>query len=912
MPSCQACSAPVDPTYRFCPACGTPVGFADSPTSTAPPPAFSGRVGGAPTTPSSARTGGATGVASAGAEGRFVAGTLLAGRYRVVGLLGKGGMGEVYRADDLRLDQPVALKFLPAALQQDPARLERLYSEVRVARQVTHPAVCRVYDVGEAEGQHFLSMEYVDGENLASLLRRIGRLPPDKALDIARQLCAGVAAAHQKGVLHRDLKPANVMLDGEGRARILDFGLAGVVESFRGDEVRSGTPAYMSPEQLEGRGVTARSEVYSLGLVMFALFTGRRAFEGRSYAELLRQHREETPTQPSALVPEIEPAVERAILRCLEKDPQRRPASALAVAALLPGGDPLAAALAAGETPSPEMVAAAGEAEALQPRLAWGLLAAVLVGLLAVPWFARVFQIHNRVPADKPAEALEDRARELLSALGYDAAPIDTARGFAYDGEYFAWQRRRDASPRRWDGLASGVPPVMWFWYRQSPQPLVSRDHDGRVAWTEPPLDVAGMAGARFDLRGRLLAFYAIPPQVEDTVAAPGAAADWTPLLAAARLDPAALRPVAPQWTPPFYCDARAAWEGHYPGRSDLPLRVEASAYRGRPVAFFVVSPWTRAERAQPRVPTRLESATQASALTLLAVLLVGGGLLARRNLGLGRGDRRGAFRLAAFTCAAALGGWVAGADHVAVAQSELSIAARGAGNALLLATILWLFYLALEPYVRRLWPRAIVAWTRLLGGGVRDAVVGRDVLVGAAWGVGVAFFLPLTLLLLRSAGQAALEPVRTELDLTLGLRRCLASAIGFHLGALLLAMGSLLALTLLRLLLRRERLAALGLAALLTGLQAAGNFEVVPWLALPLALVLMGSYTWVLLRFGLLAAAIGIAVADIILTTPLTPDLGSWLGAPTLFTLAWVAALALHGFRHSLGRGPLRRSASA
>ena len=243
-----------------------------------------------------------------------------------------------------------------------------------MARQVSHPAVCRVYDIGEAEGHHFLSMEFVDGENLASLLRRIGRLPPDKALDIARQICAGLAAAHEKGVLHRDLKPANVMLDGQGNVRITDFGLAGLAESLREEDVRSGTPCYMSPEQLQGREVSVRSDIYALGLVLYELYTGRRAFEGKSLAEFARKHRDERPIEPSALVAGLDPAVERAILGCLEKEPRRRPSSALVVSAMLTGRDPLEAALAAGETPSPELVAAAGEAKGLRPAVAWGLL----------------------------------------------------------------------------------------------------------------------------------------------------------------------------------------------------------------------------------------------------------------------------------------------------------------------------------------------------------------------------------------------------------------------------------------------------------------------------------------------------------------------------------------------------------
>jgi serine/threonine-protein kinase len=167
-------------------------------------------------------------------QGRFIPGTVLVKRYRIIGLLGRGGMGEVYRADDLKLGQPVALKFLPRGLEKDEGRLQRFLNEVRMALKVSHPNVCRVYDISEFEGQHFISMEYVDGEDLASLLRRIGRLPKDKAIQAARQVCAGLAAAHDQGVLHRDLKPANVMIDGRGQVKIADFGLAGLDDSIEG------------------------------------------------------------------------------------------------------------------------------------------------------------------------------------------------------------------------------------------------------------------------------------------------------------------------------------------------------------------------------------------------------------------------------------------------------------------------------------------------------------------------------------------------------------------------------------------------------------------------------------------------------------------------------------------------------
>src|SRR3984885_3954853 len=302
-------------------------------------------------------------------EGRFPAGTVLAGRYRILGLLGHGGMGEVYRAHDQILNQAVALKFL-AHDRMDEAALTRFRNEVRIARQVSHPNVCRVYDIGSIEGQHFLSMEYLDGEDLDSLIRRIGRLPQDKAIEFTRKICAGLAAAHERGVLHRDLKPANIMIDGRGQVRIMDFGLAALAAEIPLSDLRSGTPAYMSPEQKAGKEVTTRSDLYSLGLVLYEMFTGKRRSSEQS--------------SPTEIVRDLDPAIDRIILRCLEEEPRRRPSSALSVAMALPGADPIAAALAAGETPSPEMVAASGEKEGFSTRTAARCFAAALVLLVVV------------------------------------------------------------------------------------------------------------------------------------------------------------------------------------------------------------------------------------------------------------------------------------------------------------------------------------------------------------------------------------------------------------------------------------------------------------------------------------------------------------------------------------------------
>ncbi len=342
MERCQQCGSEVERAAPFCSQCGSPLRKnsagstgADAATTAALAPADAPTYSLLPKPPSSQPTS-----HTSRDEGRFAPGLLIAERYRIVSLLGRGGMGEVFRADDLTLGQPVALKFLPESMI-DRSMLERFHNEVRIARRISHPNVCRVYDIGETDNHVFLSMEYVDGEDLSSLLRRIGRLPRDKALEIARKICAGLAAAHDKGVLHRDLKPSNIMLDGRGEVLIMDFGLAGLAHEI--EDVRSGTPAYMAPEQLAGKEVTARSDIYALGLVLYELFTGKPAFEGKTHDEIMRVHRESAPHGPFTLVHDLDPGVEMVIMRCLEEKPEDRPSSAMIVSAALPGGEYLIA-----------------------------------------------------------------------------------------------------------------------------------------------------------------------------------------------------------------------------------------------------------------------------------------------------------------------------------------------------------------------------------------------------------------------------------------------------------------------------------------------------------------------------------------------------------------------------------------
>ena len=433
-------------------------------------------------------------------------------------------MGEVYRADDLKLGQTVALKFLPKDFTQDPQRLDYFHSEVRLTRQISHPNVCRVYDIGEVNSQHFLSMEYIDGEDLKGLLRRIGRLPSHKGIEIAQQLCAGLAAAHDKGVIHRDLKPANIMIDGRGQVRITDFGLAKLAADGREGD-RAGTPAYSAPEQITRGETTIQSDLYSLGLVLYELFTGEAVHKTSSIVELLQAHEESSLTQPSSLVDDMDPAVERVILRCLEKEPHERPKSATAVAASLPGGDPLAAVLAAGETPSPELVAAAGGSVAISSAVGGACLAGIIALLFAACFLADRVRLVNRAPLERSADVLRDKAKEIIAQLGVDEPLGDSASGFYIDETDLEMVETAELPlgvTERAELLKTGHWPGWRFWYRQSPAPMSVNDFWGdefgrfsntRITMNSPSWTVPAMAGVWLSPQGKLRRLRVVSPE---------------------------------------------------------------------------------------------------------------------------------------------------------------------------------------------------------------------------------------------------------------------------------------------------------------------------------------------------------------------------------------------------------------
>jgi serine/threonine-protein kinase len=836
---------------------------------------------------------------------QFLPGTRLGKRYRIVELLGRGGTGEVYRADDLQLGHPVALKFLPAHLTHDAGALARLRNEVRVAREVSHPNVCRVHDIAEEGGHVFLSMEFVDGEDLASVLRRLGRPTADKSLEIARQLCAGLAAAHERGVLHRDLKPANVMIDGRGRVRITDFGLAGFARELKGITVHGGTPGYMAPEQLEGGALSPRSDIYSLGLVLYELFTGRPAFRAESISDLARQYASTTPQRPSQLVGDIDPDVEAVVLRCLDRLPGGRPASALSVAAALPGGDPLTEALAAGDTPSPEMIAAAGGHGGLTLAVAGACLLATLVGIVALALMNERSGLFRLAGPEKPPSALAEQAREIFRDIGLTDTPADTAHGFNVYRSYLGHVTETDDSATRWAGLGDVRPQPYYFWYRQSPTPLAPLEPFSRVTLQDPPPRITGMAEMCLDGKGRLRCLEIVPPQFDDD-ATPVEPADYTRLFAAAGLDPVDFVETRAQWTPTFYADERRAWVGTYSDQLEPELRIEAAAYRGLPVYFEVFHPFDQEWRA-PQTDTRtlMERASQFFSIALLLAVAIGAVLIARRNLRSGQGDRTSAVRLGFVVLTLAIVNWALGADHVPSVGLELWMLLKALGLALVIAIWTALAYLALEPTVRKLLPHTLISWTRVLRSCCVDARVGRDILVGGLAGILVTIVHRLEFFAPGWFGRPGRVPFSAMLDPG---RQSLAGL--FEPYFLITPMFMLVLLAGLLFVLRRRGLAIAAAFVIMAlfdqhwDVFTATDAAVVAAVAAVVQSVLVWALLWFLMvRYGLLASVTSWFFITRLQLWPLTLDTSAWYGVTSFTLIAVLAAIALYGFRLSIGR---------
>lgn len=257
-------------------------------------------------------------------------GSTFAGRYQIIEEIGKGGMGRVYKVHDTKIKEKIALKLIKPEIAKDKKTIERFSNELRLARKIRQKNVCQMFDLGEERGTQFITMEYVSGEDLRSSIRRFGQLPIGKSISIAKQICDGLTEAHRLGVVHRDLKSNNIMIDNEGNVRIMDFGIARslATKGITGAGVMIGTPEYMSPEQVEGKDVDQRSDIYSLGVILYEMVTGRLPFEGDTPFTVGMKQKSEAPQNPKDINAQIPNDLNKVILRCLEKEKENRYQSA--------------------------------------------------------------------------------------------------------------------------------------------------------------------------------------------------------------------------------------------------------------------------------------------------------------------------------------------------------------------------------------------------------------------------------------------------------------------------------------------------------------------------------------------------------------------------------------------------------
>lgn len=809
-------------------------------------------------------------------EESFIPGTLVAGRYRIVRKLGEGAVSEVFKADDLDLGLPVALKFLSPRLAT-PTWLERFRNEVRLARRVTHSNICRVHDIGEWEGHYFISMELVDGENLGSLLRRVGSLPQKKAVAIAAQLCAGLAAAHAKGVIHRDLKPGNILIDSRGSVRITDFGIAAPLRESGFDAIHGGTPGYMAPETLDAPVYTPQTDLYALGLILHEVVCGLRS--RRSPADDSR------PTRSPRSIQDLDPRIERLIDWCTDPDPARRPPSAAAAAAALPGYDPIQAALESGDIPSPRLIAESNPKKEFSVKQAGLVFAGGLLLLLITLAFSGSGLGLADADLDRSPEVLADRAQQILRELGYPDPPAASAWGFIEN-----------------DSLSPDSPKAL-FWYRQSEFPMEPITADslvfgrGRVEINDPPVDEEGMALLILTPKGDLR-YLEIVPAIFDEEGLGSSNTPWETLLELAQIEGTEPKPIAPTMTPPSFADERRAWE--IVSSNDLVSEINAAMSSGRPVFFTVdesLAANSRQEELFDQLLNRL-AFSSISELTLLVLLSIAAIPLAIRHWRRMQEHRSGAFRLAITVFGINLSIWLFGASHIPEFEAELFLFLPALTSAFSEAAQVWILYIALEPFARRYLPETLVAWNRLLQGRFVDPVVGRDLLVGTSAGIFLAFVLKVDSLLPPLLGfEAAKRMIDLyALDSILGGR----VAISVLSELVMLALYEGLALLLLLVLLKRmlgtgaRSTAALALICVPLFIRL-GEHPVLSWFVIGLGVAVV--FSLLLSRFGLVASVAALFVQSLLISFPVTLEVSRWYVELSLGTITLVLALLGLGF---------------
>jgi serine/threonine-protein kinase len=602
---------------------------------------------------------------------------------------------------------------------------------------------------------------------------------------------------------------------------------------------------------------------------MYELFSGRQPFPPNKGLEQNPQ----TPTRLTSIISGFDPAIDRVIHRCLQTNPDARP-SAAEVAAALPGGDPLRAAMQAGETPSPDTVAASGGSPAVSPAVSFGLLVAVLIGIALSAIVGRYADALNAIHGSKPPEALAERARELITRLGYDENAADSA--------WWLDVNRSATIP-----LSRESPAREQFFYRQSSEPMVPGNLFSEVDISHPAADVPGMISVVLDGRGRLREFSAVPSAVTThAVREP----DWSSLLAEAGIAGAEATTENGSMLPPVPFDVRRDWRATESGQTSA---ITAAAYNGRVVYFRAASSDALPNRR--KLGSGLGAFSDAMFVVAAAFCGIGGWFLARRNMRRGRGDRKGASRVALFIFAGEFVGWALGAHYVSNALEDYWAFVAGCGDALYMAGFMWILYMAIEPYMRRRWPEMLISWTRVLAGKVYDARVGRDAIFGALGGAAMAIIQNGVNALPVWFHVTDVQPIRPT-HLTLGTPIEMLAALGYFSDLSVqwaLATGAFLVVA--RFLMRRDWLAvvasgvSLGMVVL-----AAENLLI----AIPAALLCAVIVYTLLFRFGLLSVAVTLFFYFVLRRWPITFDFSQWFLWRSLFSLSVLLAIALFAWR--------------
>lgn len=804
-------------------------------------------------------------------------GKILLDRYRVIRLVGQGGMGQVYQADDFKLGQTVAIKFLPEWLIRDRLAVERFHAEVRIARSLAHPNVCRVYDLIEVDGQYFMTMEFIEGENLAQLIARVGCPTPEEAMRYARQLCSGLAEAHRQGVIHRDIKPSNVMVDKRGNVRIMDFGLA-VEQLENEDGVRpAGTLEYMAPEQLRGNEPSVQSDLYSLGLVLYELFAGGRNVHHQSV--LLRNLLQPaTNIAPVELPSHVPAGIAIAIRGCLAAEPTKRPISATTLLASFPETD-MSDFTKTVDMPQPELIAVAEMISPLSARFACVLFCVFLLGLAGTAVTAKYFRIFHRAGLTNSPEELQSTARQLLVDLNF---PLHSGsnRGFG-----FAYASEKDHY-----NFATADRSI-FFWYRQSPRSLMPSSFDvGRgfrphVSPHDPALEDVGDVKIEYWPDGTLRTFECVPGNncrlpYDETVAV---------MFELARLDQQNFEADQKDDDPFERTWNRVRGDGRESSVCTRQLSGQLAKFATVRKQEFVNSIGPQPEHAG------------VLDLSVPFVLLFAGLYGVRRNLRRGHADTLGAWRLVSITFLCSILSWLLFSNHQPL-SSEVRILRLELANACLWSALTWILYVALEPLIRRNAPDKLLSWNRLVRGRFSDPVVGRDVLIGLTIAVVAVPLLSavndatrnlLGLHAVFSTPSFELYPLLNWWMVFPVLSHALPNAIYSGLAIMLLP-------ELVRTVVRSRWLATLVVILFLTTANYLRFGDGTTWMFC-YQLIWSCVFVGTTLLFGLVTGATAILTLHLIYYIPTTLDANSWYFPNSIAGLSLLLVLGVYSFWASL-----------